>query len=935
MADYGKTLNLPQTQFPMRANLPQREPEIQKLWQEQNLYEKAQARAKENKAPSFILHDGPPYANGHIHIGHALNKILKDIVLKYKTMRGFYTPYVPGWDTHGLPIEQQVIKMGMNRHQVPALEFRRSCHDYALKFVEIQKEEFKRLGCLGDWEHPYLTLSPEYEATQIEVFGKMAQRGYIYKGKKPVYWCPHCETALAEAEIEYADHSSPSIYVKFPVVESMGKIPQSDIPTFFVIWTTTPWTLPANLAVCLHPDFTYTLVEAQHDGKWERYILAKDLLDSVAKQMELTELKEITSFQGKELEGVRCNHPFISRESIVILGDHVTLDAGTGCVHTAPGHGQEDYEVGLRYNLPILAPVDEHGILTDEAGVYAGLDLKAANKKIVADLTASGMLKSTGEFSHQYPHCWRCKHPVIFRATAQWFASVDGFRKEALEAIKGVNWIPAWGQERIYNMVSERRDWCISRQRIWGVPIPIFYCEDCGQELITPESISAVAELFRKEGSDGWFAHEASAILPAGTKCSKCGSANFRKESDIMDVWFDSGSSHTAVMEERPELSYPADLYLEGSDQHRGWFQSSLLTAIATRGNAPYKAVLTHGYTVDAEGKKMSKSLGNVVAPEKVIKQYGADILRLWVASADYKNDIRISDGILKQMSEVYRRIRNTCRFIIGNLGDFDPKTDTVPYEALTELDRWALYELQQLIEKVTEAYENYDFHLLYHSLHNFCAVQMSAFYLDVVKDRLYVEAPASSTRRAVQTVIFQVLQALVRLMAPVLAHTAEEVWQHLPESCREVESVHLSSWPEVEAKYLDKELGERFSRMLKLRGEISKALERARAQKLIGSSLEAEVQIYGPKTALSQIAADFPQEYMMDLAIVSALAWKLGEEPKGGDLLLSAEDLEGVTIVVNKAQGYKCERCWKYTPRADLCQRCHKVMEEISCEEV
>ena len=934
MADYGKTLNLPKTKFPMRANLPQREPEIQKLWESKELYEKSQARAKRNNAPSFILHDGPPYANGHIHIGHALNKILKDIVLRYKTMRGFYTPYIPGWDTHGLPIEQQVIKtMGVNRHEVPAIDFRRSCRDYALKFVQIQKEEFKRLGCIGDWEHPYLTLTPDYEAKQIEVFGEMAQRGYIYKGKKPVYWCPHCETALAEAEIEYADHASPSIYVKFPVAEAGDKLPQSDIPTYFVIWTTTPWTLPANLAVCLHPDFSYSLVEAQHGGKRERYVFAMELVDSVAKDLGLLELEEIATFRGNELEGITCRHPFIERESTVILGDHVTLEAGTGCVHTAPGHGLEDYEVGLRYNLPILAPVDEHGVLTDEAGEYAGLDLKTANKKIVADLAAAGLLHSTGDLSHQYPHCWRCKEPVIFRATAQWFASVEGFRKEALEAIKSVNWIPSWGQERIYNMVAERRDWCISRQRIWGVPIPIFYCEDCGGELITKESISAVADLFSKEGSDGWYTHEAREILPPGTKC-KCGSSNFRKESDIMDVWFDSGSSHTAVVEQRPELSYPADLYLEGSDQHRGWFQSSLLTAIATKGSAPYRSVLTHGYTVDAEGKKMSKSLGNVVAPEKVIKQYGADILRLWVASADYKNDVRISDGILKQMSEVYRRIRNTCRFIIGNLGDFDPKTDAVSYEALTELDRWALMELQQLTDKVTQAYENYDFHLLYHSIHNFCAVQMSAFYLDVVKDRLYVEAPTSQTRRAVQTVIFEVLQSLVRLLAPVLAHTAEEIWQHLPESCREVESVHLASWPQVEERYLDEKLAERFENMLRLRGEISKALERARAQKLIGSSLEAEVQIYGPQS-LAQIAEDFPAEYMMDLAIVSDLSWKLGEEPQGGDLTMEAEELRGVTVVVNKAQGYKCERCWKYTPQEDLCQRCHKVMEELPGETV
>ncbi len=672
-------------------------------------------------------------------------------------------------------------------------------------------------------------------------------------------------------------------------------------------------------------------MEAQQQGKWERYIVAQELLPSVAKQLGLEELKEIATFQGRELEGVRCSHPFMSRESVVILGEHVTLEAGTGCVHTAPGHGQEDYEVGLRYSLPILAPVDEHGVLTAEAGPYAGLNLEAANERIIADLTAKGLLKATNPITHQYPHCWRCKKPVIFRATAQWFASIDGFRKEALEAIKSIKWIPSWGQERIYNMIAERRDWCISRQRIWGVPIPIFYCEECGQELITAESIAEVAKLFAKEGSDGWFAHEAAEILPAGTKCGKCGGTRFRKESDIMDVWFDSGSSHTAVLEQRPELSFPADLYLEGSDQHRGWFQSSLLTAVATRGQTPYKAVLTHGYTVDAEGKKMSKSLGNVIAPEKVIKQYGADVLRLWVSSADYKNDIRISDEILKQMSEVYRRIRNTCRFMLGNLGDFNSETDAVPYEELTELDRWALLELAQLIRKVTEAYESYDFHLLFHALHNFCALEMSSFYLDVAKDRLYVDSAASRSRRAVQTVLFQVLQALVKLMAPVLVHTAEEIWQHLPASCREVESVHLAKWPEVEEKYLDEQLAARFQRMLSLRSDISKALELARAQKFIGSSLEAEVAVYGPEAALSRIASDFPQEYMMDLTIVSALQWKIGQEPEAGALTMASETLCGVTIVVNKAQGHKCERCWKYTPQEGLCQRCRKVLEEIN----
>ncbi|HHW15515.1 MAG TPA: isoleucine--tRNA ligase, partial [Firmicutes bacterium] len=939
---YSGTLNLPATGFPMRAGLPQREPEIQRAWEEKRLYERVQERARREGRPKFVLHDGPPYANGHVHIGTAMNKILKDLVVRYKTYRGFYAPYVPGWDTHGLPIETRVIKdLNLNRHAVGPVEFRRKCREYALKFVGIQREEFKRLGVWGDWEHPYLTLEPEYEARQIEVFGEMARRGYIYKGLKPVYWCVHCETALAEAEIEYAEKKSASIYVKFPVAEDGGKLGVPLERVYFLIWTTTPWTIPANLAVCLHPDFEYVL--ARVDG--EHYVVARELLPALAETLGWAASQVVRSFSGRELEGIRCRHPLagvdpvFDRESVVVLGSHVTLDAGTGCVHTAPGHGEEDFLVGQKYGLPVLNPVSGQGRFTAEAGKYEGLDLEAGNRAVLHDLAEVGALAESGTLRHQFPHCWRCKNPVVFRATEQWFASVDGFREKALEAIHQVKWYPGWGEERIAGMVADRRDWCISRQRVWGVPIPIFYCEACKEPLITAESLAAVRNLFAEEGSDAWFAREAEEILPAGTRCGRCGGSRFRKEMDIMDVWFDSGSSHWAVLPTRPELSWPCDLYLEGSDQHRGWFQSSLLTSVATQGQAPYRAVLTHGYVVDEEGRKMSKSLGNVVAPEEVIKQYGADILRLWVSSVDYTDDVSISPNILKHLAEGYRRIRNTARFLLANVADFAPARDAVPYAELPELDRWALGRLARLVERVTEGFESYQMNVFYRNVHNFCAVDLSAFYLDVLKDRLYTSLPDAPGRRAAQTVLYEILTTLVRLIAPVLVHTAEEIWGYvpggLPGQAEKAESVHLLPWPEVRAEWLDAELEARWEQLLAVRDAVNRALEAARAEKAIGNSLEAAVRVYaepGLAGLLERYERDLPA-----ILIVSQVFLQPWEDHPA-DALTDSVDGRGVAVRVERAAGEKCARCWMYSPEVgqdpahpDVCPRCAGVLHALA----
>ena len=927
--DYSKTLNLPQTDFPMRGNLPEREPETLKLWEEKDIYREVQQ--KNTGKPKFILHDGPPYANGDIHLGHTLNKVLKDIIVKFKSMDGYDAPYVPGWDTHGLPIEQQAIKaLGINRHEVGQVEFRQRCKEYALKYVDIQREEFKRLGVRGDWENPYLTLQPHFEAKQIEVFGEMAKRGYIYKGLKPVYWCASCETALAEAEVEYNNKKSASIFVKFKVSDGKGVIPEAN--TFVVIWTTTPWTLPANVAICLHPDFEYALVES----KGENLVVATGLLEAFAKEVGLEAYEIKQTFRGTDLEGVLCQHPFMDRKSVLILGEHVTLEQGTGCVHTAPGHGVEDFEVGKKYDLPVVSPLNNSGVFTSEGGFVEGQTTDQANKSVVVKLDELGVLMKMSWIQHQYPHCWRCKSPILFRATEQWFASIDGFRKQALEEIDKVQWVPSWGRDRIHNMIADRGDWCISRQRTWGVPIPIFYCEDCGKELINDQTIDYVQDLVKEHGSDVWFAREAMDLLPPGTVCPTCGSGQFRKETDIMDVWFDSGSSHWAVLNQPefwPDLSWPADLYLEGSDQHRGWFNSSLSTSVATTGKAPYKTCLTHGFLVDEHGRKMSKSLGNVTDPLDVIKQMGADILRLWVSSVDYKADVAASPGILKQMSESYRKIRNTARYLLGNLYDFDPAKDRVEYSDLSELDKWALLKLHKLIKRVLDAYRNYDFHPVYHGVHNFCAVDMSAFYLDIIKDRLYTSIPDSRERRAAQTVMYECVSSLVKIISPVLAFTSEEIWKYIPRVAGEPDSIQLCDMPEVREEYLNEEFEAKWDKILKVRDEIAKALEAARKDKVIGHSLDAHVTVYGSDDLLGFIKP-LGGELATILIVSKAELASLEQAPEE---IFVSEEMPGLKVKVIQASGGKCERCWTYNEEvekdnedATICKRCLEVVKKL-----
>lgn len=927
--DYSKTLNLPETEFPMRAGLPEREPEFLKYWEENKIYEKKQELHAGHK--KFVLHDGPPYANGKIHMGTALNKILKDIIMKYKYAQGFDTPYVPGWDTHGMPIEHAAIKnLGLNRHELDTLVLRKECHDYALKWIDEQRTDFKRLGVLGDWDHPYITMTHDYEAVQIHVFGEMAKKGYIYKGKKAVYWCPHCETALAEAEIEYGEEKSPAIFVKMPLVKDNGMLPEAaqGKPAYIVIWTTTPWTMPANVAIALHPDFEYAWVECEG----EILFMAKEMLEAVGKVCKKDLSNIIGTCKGKDMEYAECRHPFetIDRKSLVVLADYVTLEAGTGCVHTAPGHGADDFETGVRYNLPIICPVDGSGKLTAEAGAdFAGMFVFDANVPIIKYLAGLNRLFGKENIRHQYAHCWRCKNPIIYRATEQWFASVDGFREEALNAIANdVQWIPSWGEARIHNMVADRHDWCISRQRVWGVPIPIFYCEDCNEHLVNDDTINAVADLFAKEGSDAWWAHSAEEILPQGTKCPKCGGTHFRKESDIMDVWFDSGSSHAAVCKTRPELAWPADMYLEGSDQHRGWFQSSLLTSVATEGKAPYRAVLTHGYVVDGEGRKMSKSVGNTVAPQEVIAQYGADIIRLWAASSDYKADIRISKEILKQLSEVYRKIRNTIRYILGNTNDFNYETDKVEFKDMLELDRWALMHMQLLKKEVSAAYESYDFHVLYHAIHNFCSVEMSSYYLDILKDRLYAYKADSFERRSAQTAMYEIMLDLVVMIAPVLSFTMEEVWQFMKKPASMPESVFMMPWPECKEEYIDEALESKWDNFIEIRSEITRVLEGGRRAKTIGHSLDAKVELHATGEALAILRS--VEGDLATLLIVSQA--KLVEGLAGGVEATGREDLK---VTVQAAEGEKCERCWIYSDTVGkdaehptVCARCAAALK-------
>jgi len=917
--DYKSTLLMPQTEFPMRGNLPQREPEIQAKWDEMDIYQKVQERTKGR--PLFVLHDGPPYANGDIHIGHALNKILKDIIVRYKSMSGYSAPYVPGWDTHGLPIETALTKnKGVNRKAMSVAEFRKLCEEYAYEQIDSQRKQFKRLGVRGDWNNPYITLKPEYEAQQIKVFGEMAKKGLIYKGLKPVYWSPSSESALAEAEIEYKDKRSPSIYVAFQVKDGKGVLEGDEK---IVIWTTTPWTIPANLGIAVHPDLEYSVVQVAG----EKYIVASALVESVMKEIGWEEISVVKTMKGSELERVVAKHPIYDRDSLVVLGEHVTTDAGTGCVHTAPGHGEDDFIVGQKYNLGVLCPVDEKGYMTAEAPGFEGLFYDEANKAITEKLKEAGALLKLGFITHSYPHDWRTKQPTIFRATSQWFASIDKIRGELLNAVQETEWVPAWGETRLFNMVRDRGDWCISRQRAWGVPIPVFYGEN-GEPIITDETIEHVSNLFREYGSNVWFEREAKDLLPEGFTHPSSPNGKFTKETDIMDVWFDSGSSHQAVLEERDDLQRPADLYLEGSDQYRGWFNSSLSTAVAVTGKAPYKTVLSHGFVLDGEGRKMSKSLGNVVVPAKVMDQLGADILRLWVASVDYQADVRISDGILKQVTEVYRKIRNTFRFLLGNLFDFNPETDAISVNELREVDRYMLVKLNRLVTKVKQSYEGYDFAMIYHEVNNFCTVDLSAFYLDFAKDVLYIEAANNYERRAIQTVLYETLVALTKLIAPILPHTADEVWGYIPHV--KEESVQLVDMPETLQVEGADTLVEKWDAFMKLRDDVLKALEVARNEKVIGKSLTASLVLY-PNLETRQLL-DSIKENLKQLFIVSGLeiARSYEEAPE------TAQKFENVAIEVKRAEGETCERCWVVTPalgtdekHPTLCSRCATVVNE------
>ncbi|NKE69916.1 isoleucine--tRNA ligase [Candidatus Manganitrophus noduliformans] len=950
-ADYKQTLNLPKTDFPMRANLTQREVEQLARWEESGLYQKVlHERGGREK---YILHDGPPYANGHIHIGHALNKILKDFVVKSRSMSGDAAPYVPGWDCHGLPIEHQVLKdLGPKKQGMSKGEIRKRCRDYADKFVNIQRDEFKRLGVLGDWEHPYLTMTPDYEAAIVREFGKVVATGDVYKGKKPVLWCPNDETALAEAEVEYADHASPSIYVKFPVKDPKEKFSiRPDGQTSVAIWTTTPWTLVANQAIAVHPHFHYRLVKTPAGD----LILAQNLIEACMKAFGFAPGSyEVApgGWTGSELEGIVCRHPWLDRDAPIILGEHVTLEQGTGCVHTAPGHGQEDYEVGLRYGLPVYAPVDHRGRFTNEAGEFAGQKVFEANEAIIALLNQRGTLLKKETISHSYPHCWRCKNPVIFRATEQWFISMEKhhLRERAIKAIEQeIQWIPKWGKDRILGMMQSRPDWCISRQRVWGVPIVAFACLDCNEILVSKEIADFVADLMEKEGgSDVWFSRAAAELLPKGTACKKCGGSRLQQENDILDVWFESGVSHAAVLKNTrrwPELTWPADLYLEGSDQHRGWFHSSLLAALETDGRPPYKAVLTHGFVVDGAGKKMSKSAGNVVAPQEVINKYGAEILRLWVSATDFREDVRISQDILVQLVEAYRKIRNTCRFLLSNLYDFHPSDGPVGEADLQEIDRWALYRLQILNEKVQRAYREAEFHTIFHALNNFCAVDLSSFYLDILKDRLYASAAKSPERRAAQSVLLETLTTLVRLMAPVLSFTAEEIWGYMPADLKEKESVLLTTFPTAlkmgrppEQKFSEKEESnktflETWGKLIEVREEVSRLLEQQRREKKIGSSLEAGVTLFAKEGEPLYPLLQEKKAFLSTLFIVSQvdlLPWE--RKPEGVSTVQMKE--ASLAIQVQPARGAKCERCWIYREDvgADagyptLCGRCAGVV--------
>lgn len=921
-----ETLHLGKTGFPMRGNLPNREGEWQKEWDEKDLYGQRQ-KLNEGK-PSFVLHDGPPYANGNIHLGHSLNKISKDIIIRSKSMSGFRAPYVPGWDTHGLPIEQVLAKQGVKRKEMDIVEYRKLCHDYALSQVDKQRADFKRLGVSGDWEHPYVTLTPDYEAAQIRVFGKMAEKGYIYKGLKPIYWSPSSESSLAEAEIEYHDVKSPSIYVAFKVVDGKDLL---DTDTSFIIWTTTPWTLPANLGISANPDFDYVQINA--DGR--KFVVAKDLLETVSKEIGWENVEVLQEFKGEVLDLMTAQHPFYDRTSLLMLGDHVTLDAGTGLVHTAPGHGEEDYIVGKKYGLDVLSPLDSRGCYTAEAPGFEGMFYDKANPVVTKMLEENGSLLKLDFFTHSYPHDWRTKKPVIYRATPQWFASIDKFRQDILDEVEKVDWIIPWGKTRLYNMIRDRGDWVISRQRAWGVPLPVFYAEN-GEAILTHETIEHVAELFAEYGSNVWFEREAKDLLPEGFTHPGSPNGIFTKETDIMDVWFDSGSSHEAVLRNRPELKFPADMYLEGSDQYRGWFNSSITTSVAINGVAPYKAVLSQGFTLDGEGRKMSKSLGNTIVPETVIKQMGADILRLWVSSVDYEADVRVSMDILAQVSEVYRKIRNTMRFLLANTTDFDPKANRVAYEDLRSVDKYMMVRLNQTIEQIRkEGYDKYNFLYIYRTVVNFLTIDLSSFYLDFAKDVVYIEAADNHERRCMQTVFYDTAVALTKLLTPIIPHTAEEIWSYLKE---EEEYVQLAEFPEVETFANQEELLDMWKAFMDFRDDVLKALEVARNEKLIGKSMEAKVTVYPNeqvRALLTALNTNLPQ-----LLIISPDFFTVSEEGPAS-APEAAQKFEDVAILVERAEGHVCDRCRQVKAKLSdhehlehVCEHCAEVIESEFPEE-
>ncbi|HAR6277885.1 TPA: isoleucine--tRNA ligase [Staphylococcus pseudintermedius] len=913
--EYKDTLLMPKTKFPMRGGLPTKEPQIQQEWKEKDLYRKM--LEKNEGQPSFILHDGPPYANGNLHMGHALNKILKDFINRYKTMQGFYTPYVPGWDTHGLPIEQALTKKGVKRKEMTTAEFRDKCQAFAMEQIDIQKKDFLRLGVNGDFDNPYITLKPEYEAAQIRLFGEMADKGLIYKGKKPVYWSPSSESSLAEAEIEYHDKRSASIYVAFDVKDSKGIVADD---AKFIIWTTTPWTLPSNVAITVHPELTY--VQMNVDGT--RYIIAEALVDAVAEQLgwDKEAVVREKDFKGSELEYIEAQHPFIDRISLIINGEHVTTDAGTGCVHTAPGHGEDDFIVGQKYGLEVISPLDDKGVFTAEGGPFEGMFYDKANQAVTELLTEKGALLKLDFITHSYPHDWRTKKPVIFRATPQWFASISKVRQDILDAIEDTKFKVDWGKTRIYNMIRDRGEWVISRQRVWGVPLPVFYAEN-GDIIMTKETVYHVADLFEQHGSNIWFERDAKDLLPEGFTHPGSPNGEFTKEQDIMDVWFDSGSSHRGVLETRPELSFPADMYLEGSDQYRGWFNSSITTSVATRGRSPYKMLLSHGFVMDGEGKKMSKSLGNVIVPDTIVKQKGADIARLWVSSVDYLADVRFSDEILNQVADVYRKIRNTLRFLLGNINDYNPATDRIAEADLLEVDRYILNRLREFTAGTLDHYESFDYLNIYQEVQNFINVELSNFYLDYGKDILYIEEKNAHKRRSMQTVLFEILVNMTKLLAPIIPHTAEEVWSHIEQV--DEESVHLTNMPAKEE--VDQALLDKWNTFMALRDDVNRALEAARNEKVIGKSLEAKVKI-GNSSSFDTLAFLEGFNDLHQLFIVSQV--ELVEDTKG-------EAYQHGTIEIAKADGEKCARCWNYSESLgsvgeldDLCPRCQEVVKTL-----